>query len=199
MLEGDLRRLKLAYSLMFALPGTPVIWYGEEIGMGEDLSLKEREAVRTPLQWSDDANAGFSSAPGKNLVRPVVAKGSYGYRKVNIASQISERDSLFNFLRELVRVRRATPEIGWGKWKVLEADTRVLGLCTEWQGNSVVTLHNLSDTAVKLTLKVEGSDPSTRFIPVLSGPGDHASISLGATVTLEPYGYLWLRANAHRR
>ena len=145
MLGGDLRRLKLAYSLLFALPGTPVIWYGEEIGMGDNLALDERDAVRTPLQWSDGPNGGFSSADPQALVREMPSKGPYAAERVNIRAQNKDPESLLSFLRELIRLRRSLPEVGWGSWKVLETDTQVLGLSVEWRGNSLLTFHNLSD------------------------------------------------------
>ena len=87
MLGGDSRRLELAYSLLFSLPGTPVLWYGEEIGMGEDLSLKERNTVRTPMQWSAEENGGFSTAPPEQQIRPIVHEGGFAYEHVNVAAQ----------------------------------------------------------------------------------------------------------------
>jgi maltose alpha-D-glucosyltransferase/alpha-amylase len=84
MLGGDRRRLAMAHSLMFALPGTPVIWYGEEIGMGEDLSQPDRWPVRGPMPWSDEPNAGFSTAPPERLVRPVIDDPQFGFRQVNV-------------------------------------------------------------------------------------------------------------------
>src|ERR671913_1725629 len=103
MLGGDARRLKLAYSLMFALPGTPVFWYGEEIGMGDDLSLPERNSVRTPMQWADEENAGFSKADADRLVRPVVSEGPFSYRAVNVAMQRAQPGSLMDELQRLIR------------------------------------------------------------------------------------------------
>src|SRR5689334_4146126 len=96
MLNGDRRRLELAYSLQFTLPGTPVLRYGEEIGMGDNLSLPERNAIRTPMQWDETANAGFSTAPRAKLVRPVVSNGQYRYRSVNVAAQRRDPKSLLS-------------------------------------------------------------------------------------------------------
>ena len=127
MLGGDERRLKLAFSLMFALPGTPVLWYGDEIGMGDDLSLPERNSVRTPMQWSDEPSAGFSDAPADKLVRPVVTDEPFDYRRVNVAAQHDVPGSLMEHVQRLVRTRRAAPEIGWGEMQVLDtAETGVL-------------------------------------------------------------------------
>jgi maltose alpha-D-glucosyltransferase/alpha-amylase len=120
MLNGDKRRLRQAFSLMFALPGTPVLWYGDEIGMGEDLSLPERNSVRTPMQWADEPNAGFSTAPAAHLIRPVISDGAFDFRNVNVAAQHDLDGSLMSTLQRLIRTRRACPEVGWGKCQVLE-------------------------------------------------------------------------------
>src|ERR1700737_3328439 len=97
MLKGDRRRIELMNSLMFTLPGTPVLRYGEEIGMGENLDLAERDAIRTPMQWADEPNAGFSTAPPERLIRPVIDTGEYRYERINVASQRLEFDSLLNW------------------------------------------------------------------------------------------------------
>jgi maltose alpha-D-glucosyltransferase / alpha-amylase len=95
MLGNDRRRLELAYSLLFSLPGTPMLQYGDEIGMGDDLSLPERECARTPMQWTERAHGGFSRA--EKVVRPVIDDDEYGYRKVNVADQRRDPDSLLNW------------------------------------------------------------------------------------------------------
>ncbi|MBA3518858.1 MAG: trehalose synthase [Rhizobiales bacterium] len=146
MLGGDVRRLKMAHSLMFALPGTPVVWYGEEIGMGDDLGQPERNSVRAPMQWSDKPNAGFSDAPAERLIRPVIADGEFDYRKVNIAAQRDAPGSLMEHMQRLIRTRRSCPEIGWGECKVLPTEAAsVLALSYHWRGQTVVTAHNLAD------------------------------------------------------
>jgi maltose alpha-D-glucosyltransferase/alpha-amylase len=112
MLNGDKSRLQLAYSLLFTLPGTPVLRYGDELGMGDDLRLKERNCGRTPMQWSTEPNAGFSRA--KKTVLPVIAKGPYGYEKVNAADQRRDPESLLNWTERMIRMRKEVPELGWG-------------------------------------------------------------------------------------
>ncbi|CAN5548081.1 hypothetical protein BH23CHL6_BH23CHL6_09440 [soil metagenome] len=135
MLGGDLARLKMAYSLMLTLPGTPVINYGEEIGMGDDLSLPERNAVRTPMQWTADSNAGFSTARPEDLISPVVNRGRFAYRKVNVEAQRRDRDSLLNWLERAIRRRKETPELGWGKAEIVETgEPHVFAHSVEWQG-----------------------------------------------------------------
>ena len=112
MLEGDRRRLELAYSLMMTLPGTPVIRYGDEIGMGDNLKLPERNCARTPMQWSTEKNAGFT--PSDAPVMPVIDSGPYGFEHLNVAAQRRDPDSLLNWMERIIRMRKEVPEIGWG-------------------------------------------------------------------------------------
>ena len=119
MLGGDPDRLRMAWSLTFSLPGAPMILYGDEIGLGEDLRVDGRMAVRVPMQWSDEANGGFSSAAKKELVRPL-AGGDFGAENVNVAAQRREPGSLLNWMERLIRRRRETPEIGWGTATLIE-------------------------------------------------------------------------------
>ena len=114
MLGGDQARLRMVYSLMFSLPGAPVLFYGEEIGMAENLEIEGRMSVRSPMQWSGEANAGFSTAAQEKLRRPVVAGDDYGPSAVNVADQRRDPDSLLNWMERLIRTRKECPEIGWG-------------------------------------------------------------------------------------
>ena len=194
MLGGDPARLALAHSLLFALPGTPVMWYGDEIGMGERLDLDERNPVRTPMQWADEPNAGFSTAGAGDLVRPVVEDGPLGYREANVAKQRETEGSLLRRVREMVRVRRACPEIGWGTWTLPEAPGGVLALRCAWRGGTVVTLHDLSGEGGEVRL-----DGAGELMPLLSSKGGGERAAEGAPVTLEPYGFRWYREGGERR
>jgi maltose alpha-D-glucosyltransferase/alpha-amylase len=198
MFGGDRRRLEMAYSLMFALPGTPVIWYGEEIGMGDDLSQQERSSVRTPMQWSDSPGAGFSSAPPEKLVRPVISEGPFAYRNVNIAAQREAPDSLLTHMQRLVRTRRSCPEVGWGECRLLDGGhSSVLALEYEWRGNRVATLHNLSDRAVEARF---AGIAATTLTPLLgAGFEDRKPFPADRPILLEPYGFGWYRAEEERR
>jgi maltose alpha-D-glucosyltransferase / alpha-amylase len=197
MLDGDERRLKLAFSLMFALPGTPVLWYGDEIGMGEDLAQPERNSVRTPMQWADEPNAGFSTAPTGRLVRPVVAQGRFDYRRVNVAAQRDLDGSLMDDLQRLVRTRRACPEVGWGSCRVLEtAETSVLALRYDWRGETVLIVHNLADRAVEVQVPLEGLD---RLRPLFCDRDGRSMRDAASPMSLGPFGFRWFRAQGERR
>ena len=119
MLGGDRRRLELAYSLMCTLPGTPVIRYGDEIGMGDNLDLPERNCARTPMQWSTEPHAGFTESD--KPCSPVIDKGPYGYEHVNAAKQRRDPNSMLNWTERIIRMRKEVPEVGWGDFKVIAA------------------------------------------------------------------------------
>ena len=143
MLGGDGLRLRMAWSLMLSLPGTPVIFMGDEIGMGENLDIPDRMSVRVPMQWTGDRSAGFSSAKPDKLVRPL----THGRcpRHVNVAAQRRAPDSLLNWMERLIRRRRETPEFGWGSSELIETRSPALfAHRCEWQGSTVVAVHNLS-------------------------------------------------------
>ena len=195
MLGDDPDRLALAHALMFALPGTPVMWYGDEIGMGERLDLDERNPVRTPMQWADEPNGGFSQADADDLVRPVATDGPLGYRETNVALQRDRAGSLLERVRAMIGVRRACPEIGWGEWTVMDAPDGVLALHHEWRGGRVVTLHDVSGEGADVTLDLDAE----RMMPLLSSRSDHEPAEPDGTVTLEPNGYRWFRVDGERR
>ena len=120
MLGGDQARIRLAYSVLFALPGAPMLFYGEEIGMGEQPALPGRLSVRAPMQWTPYDNGGFSAAPPERYVRPILADGDYGFERVSVAAQRTDPDSLLNWLVALIRTRRECAEIGAGRCRVID-------------------------------------------------------------------------------
>ena len=194
MLGGDHDRIAMAFSLLLALPGTPVLWYGDEIGMGEDLALEERNAVRLPMPWSDEPNGGFSLAPAEDLVRPVLEEGPYGYGRINVARQREREGSLLHRVQRLVRVRRACPEIGWGTMKVLDTDAPgVLATLHEWRDNRVLALHNLAREVATVSLDLQ----ARHLAPLVGGEPD--AVSADAPVRLGPYDYRWYRLDGERR
>ncbi|GAA0321353.1 alpha-amylase family protein [Actinoallomurus spadix] len=190
MLGNDPRRIRLVLALTLALPGTPVLLYGDEIGMGEDLSLNGRLAVRTPMQWSARPNGGFS--PAEEVYRPVLADREYGFREVNVVSQRHDPDSLSSWTARAIRVRRECPEFGWGEWDVLDVgDPRVLGLAYRWRDGRVVTLHNVSADPVRVKLPDDLDLTGVERIRQMFG--DAPATDLGREIELAGYGYRWLR------
>lgn len=188
---GDRRHIELANSAMFGLPGSPVLRYGDEIGMGEDLSLKERAAVRTPMQWSSERNAGFSTA--RRLVHPVISRGPYGYQAVNVDAQRRDPGSLLNWMIKMIRVRKECPEIGWGEWVSLPTGLKgVLALCYSWRNNRVVVVHNFSREPQEIELRIEGEDGG-RLISLLDVDDSHAAKNGRHRIALPAYGYKWYR------
>jgi maltose alpha-D-glucosyltransferase/alpha-amylase len=145
MLKGDRRRIELAFSLLFSLPGTPMLQYGDEIGIWDDLSLPERDCARTAMQWSGDHYGGFSAS--RKIVVPIIDDGEHGYRRVNVAAQRRDPNSLLNWTERRIRARKELPEIGWGECTVLETDVPpVLALRYIWRNIAFVTLHNFADS-----------------------------------------------------
>jgi maltose alpha-D-glucosyltransferase/alpha-amylase len=199
MLKGDWRRLKLAYSLMFTLPGTPVLVFGNEIGMGEDLSLPERNCARTPMHWSRERNGGFSHAPPEALVRPVIADGPYGYEHLNVASQRREPGSFYNWMERLIRIRKECMEFGWGSWRLLEADhPAVFAHCCEWKDRIAIALHNLGEEACTVSLKLDGL-VLEHFEDEFGDHNYEDDAKDGRNIQLEGYGFRWLRGRADQR
>jgi maltose alpha-D-glucosyltransferase/alpha-amylase len=191
MLGGDRRRLELAYSLMCTLPGTPVIRYGDEIGMGDNLKLPERNCARTPMQWSAEPHGGFTKSDKPIL--PVISGGAYGFEHVNVAQQRRDPNSLMNWMERMIRMRKEVPEVGWGKFTVLQMQSpEVLALRYDWRNNSVVVVHNLTAIPHEVTFAV-GTENSECLVNILSGDNSTAEASGKHRVLLEPYGYRWFR------
>jgi maltose alpha-D-glucosyltransferase/alpha-amylase len=198
MLGNDRKRLELAYSLMFSLPGTPVLRYGEEIAMGDDLTRPERESVRTAMQWANEPNGGFSTAAPGSLLRPVISEGEYGYQRVNVDAQQRDPGSLFHWMERLVRVRKQCPEIGWGEWQILEAgDPAVLALRYRFRGGTVITVHNLAGRSASACLD-DGNGQGDPWVELL-GDQPYALVDSSKVMELEPYGYRWFRVGGAGR
>ena len=193
MLNGDRRRIELANSLIFTLPGTPVIRYGDEIGMGDDLSLPERNCARTPMQWSREPQAGFTKS--NRPILPVITEGPYGYEHANAADQRRDPNSLLNWTERIIRMRAEVPEIGWGDFEVLSTrDPAVFAIRYDWRNNSVLFVHNLAaipkEVAFSTGLRgVEGRMLVNLLTDDHSKSGDDGRHHL----LLEPYGYRWYR------
>jgi maltose alpha-D-glucosyltransferase/alpha-amylase len=191
MLNNDRRRLELAFSLLLTLPGTPMIQYGDEIGMWDDLSLPERECARTAMQWSSEPYGGYSAS--RRMVIPIVDDEAHGYRKVNVADQRRDPNSFLNWTERRIRMRKELVEIGWGEPRVLDAAAApVLVLQYVWRGTALVTVHNFSDQPQEARFQVDA--PGREVICDLFDE-DHSNATNGGhhIVRLAPYGHKWFR------
>jgi maltose alpha-D-glucosyltransferase/alpha-amylase len=188
MLDGDMRRIRMVYSLAFSLPGTPVLFYGEEIGMAENLAIEGRYSVRAPMQWSGEQQAGFTTAP--EACRPLVDQGPFGFREVNVARQRRDPESLLNWMERLIRRRRECPELGWGEPTVLDCDdAAVFAQSSHWDGSTVVAVHNLAGRAARARLELGGDGA----LVDLFRDEEHALEGGTVTLDLPPYGGNWFR------
>jgi maltose alpha-D-glucosyltransferase/alpha-amylase len=191
LVDNSRRRIELLNSLLLSMPGTPVIYYGDEIGMGDNVFLGDRNGVRTPMQWTGDRNAGFSTADTAALYAPIVVDPVYGYQAVNVEAQERTPGSLLHWMRRIVRVRREFPAFGRGSLRFLRPDnTRVLAYLREYEGTTLLCVANLSRFAqyVELDLReFAGRVPvemigRVRFPPVGELP---------YLLTFGPHGWLW--------
>jgi len=192
MLDGDPRRIRQAYSLMFSLPGTPVIRYGDEIAMGDDLTLPERNCARTPMQWSTEPQGGFTKS-GKPML-PVISEGPYGFEHVNVADQRRDPDSMLNWMERLIRMRKEAPEIGWGNCTALDTgDDGVLALRYDWRNNAVLIVHNLHAKPVDIMLDPDCGDQGRLLADIMDGGSSQADGKGRHSILLDAYAYRWYR------
>jgi maltose alpha-D-glucosyltransferase/alpha-amylase len=196
MLDGDRRRLELAYSLMFTLPGSPVLRYGDELGMGDDLKLPERNCARTPMQWSNEPHGGFTKSDKPNI--PVISGGPYGFEHVNAAIQRRHPDSLLNWTERIIRMRKEVPEVGWGDFTVIPSrDPSVLIMRYDWRNNWVLFVHNLDAKPheVEFSVGLDGEDAEhgRLLVNLLAEDHSHAGKNGRHRLVIEGYGYRWYR------
>ncbi|MET9065188.1 alpha-amylase family protein [Streptosporangium sandarakinum] len=190
MLDGDTRRLKLAYSVLFSLPGTPVLFYGEEIGLGENLAGEGRMAVRIPMQWSP--SGGFSPDPKVSVPSP---DGRFGPRNVNVSDQRRDPDSLLHWMTLLIERYRESPELAWGSYEVLDTgDDAVLAHRADAEGGTVVAVHNFAGREAEVELVLKGLDHCDVLVDLLVDGTQELPPDGRVKFALEPYGTRWLRA-----
>ncbi len=194
MLDGDPRRIRMVYSLMFSLPGTPVLFYGEELGMGERLDIGDRTSVRTPMQWTDGKNGGFSNAAPRKLPLPMV-EGAYGPEHVNASDQRHDPESMLHFTRMLIERYRSSPEMGWGEFELIEHEVaEVLAHSVTGAEGRMIALHNFSSEPATVAFRLKEVNAGDVLVDLLV---DNNEIELdgrgGATIQLDGYGYRWYR------
>ena len=193
MLGGDRRRIELAYSLLFTLPGTPVIRYGDEIGMGDDLSLKERDSARTPMQWSDEPHGGFTK--NDRPITAVISQGPYAYQHINAAIQRRYPDSLLNWTERIIRMRKEVPEVGWGDFVVIPMrNPAVLVMRYDWRNNSVVFVHNFDPEPHEIVFSTGVQrEHGDLLINLLGTEHSRPSEDGKHHLLIEGWGYRWYR------
>ncbi len=186
LMDNDHRKIRLLYSLLFTLPGAPVLYYGDQIGMGDNIALPDRNGVRTPMQWNDEPNAGFSTADPQALYAQVIDDPVYGYRRVNVAAQQADPHSLLHTIRHMLSVRKELPLLADGALRWLEeAPLSVLAFERHKADAVFLAMHNLSDATVRVPL---GRFARQQVRDVLRG----RHLELGEELILGPYDYLWL-------
>jgi len=195
LLERDRRRIELMNSLLLSMPGTPVIYYGDEIGMGDNIHLGDRDGVRTPMQWSVDRNAGFSRADPAALVLPPIMDPIYGYQSVNVESQARDQHSLLNWMRTMLAVRRQHRAFGRGTQRFLyPANRKILAYVREHADDNgdevLLCVSNLSRTAQAVELDLSAFAGRTP-IDIVGGAVFPAIGQLNYLLTLPPYAFFW--------
>lgn len=183
LLDNDHRKIQLANSLLFTLPGSPIIYYGDEIGMGDNLDLPDRNGVRTPMQWDDSPNAGFTTGtPFTELVT-----GESSYHKTNVANQLADNNSLFHSISRMVNIRKQHYAFGSGTMEWVETNNPSLAVYKrEYQGETLLIVNNLTGGSQTASF---ASAHEAEYVDLLSDTEHRIETSL----TLEPYAHLWLR------
>jgi maltose alpha-D-glucosyltransferase/alpha-amylase len=191
MFGNDRKTLELAFSLLFSLPGTPMMQYGDEIGIGDNLRLPERECARTPMQWTAGRNGGFSMA--RRVVRPVINDKVYGYKRVNVAQQRRDPDSILNWTERVIRARKECPEISWGHYVVLRTNAPdVLAIRYDWRDTSLLTLHKFGSGKQTVKLKVDRPNDEV-LVEVFDAHHSKKQNDGAHRIELDGYAWRWYR------
>jgi len=192
LLDNDQKKILLANALLYSLPGAPIVYYGDEIGMGDNIWLPDRNGVRTPMQWDDSKNAGFSEAAPEDLYAPVIDTQEYAYKLINVENQINNPDSLLNRMKHLIQIRKSNPVFAMGDYEFLAKDQpQCLTILRSYDEEVVLCALNLTDQ--NQTLSIGNSDiKAKRLINLLSGKIFCNITGSQTTIDLEPFGFLWL-------
>jgi maltose alpha-D-glucosyltransferase/alpha-amylase len=193
LLNNDRRRIELMNGMLMSLPGTPIIYYGDEIGMGDNINLGDRNGVRTPMQWTGETNAGFSTAPPERLYAPLIQDPVYGYPAVNVLRQRASEHSLLNWMQLIITVRRSTAVFGRGSIEFLyPANHRILAYVRRLGNETVLVVNNLSSTAQAVELDLRSYKGN---IPIeMSGRNMFPRVGdVPYLLTMGPYQFFWFR------
>lgn len=196
LMERDRRRIELLNSLLLSMPGTPTLYYGDEIGMGDNIYLGDRDGVRTPMQWSIDRNGGFSRADPASLVLPPIMDPLYGYQSVNVETQAQDPHSLLNWTRRMLAIRKQSKAFGRGSLKMLSpSNRRILAYTREYTGadgkhETILCVANVSRTAQAAELDLSAFAGMVA-VEMLGGNAFPPIGQLNFLLTLAPYGFYW--------
>ena len=193
LMQRDRRRIELMNSLLLTMPGTPAMYYGDEIGMGDNIHLGDRDGVRTPMQWSPDRNGGFSRADPAELTLPAIQDPLYGFSAINVEAQSRDPHSLLNWIKRMLAVRGRNQAFGRGTQRFLRPQNRkILAYLREYQGSTILCVANLARTAQAVELDL--SEFAGRTPVEMSGNTPFPTIGqLTYLLTLAPYGFYWFQ------
>ena len=185
LMDNDQRKILLMHSLLLTMGGSPFLYYGDEIGMGDNIWLEDRNGLRTPMQWDASLNAGFSSASPEKLYAPVISDGIYGYAQVNVAAQRADPNSLLNRIRHMLAIRKQHPVFGWGtfSWEDM-GNTAIAAFRRTTDDENILIINNLSDQTLSLSLPKDflAAEDVLTGRPLTEG-----------RIPLNPYQFSWLR------
>jgi maltose alpha-D-glucosyltransferase/alpha-amylase len=192
LLDNDHRKILLANALLYSLPGAPIIYYGDEIGMGDNIWLFDRNGVRTPMQWDDSKNAGFSGADPEKLYSPVIDSDEYSYKMINVEAEKQDPDSLLNKIKQLVKIRKSYPIFALGDYEFLAIDqTEFLVVHRYLKYQDLICIHNLSREEKSLILDLSAFE-NKNLTDIVTG-NDYGRVPNHVKAfDLDPYQFLWL-------
>jgi maltose alpha-D-glucosyltransferase / alpha-amylase len=192
LLDNDHKKILLANALLYSLPGAPIVYYGDEIGMGDNIWLPDRNGVRTPMQWDNSPNAGFSEADPDELYAPVIDSQEYSYKLVNVETQVNDSDSILNKMKHLIQTRKANPVFALGDYQFLAKDQpNFLTILRSYQDDSVLCVLNLTDTEQAVSVDLSGLTGKT-LTDLLTGEVYTKITGHQTTIKIEPFGFFWL-------
>lgn len=196
LLDNDRQKIEIANSILFTMPGSPIVYYGDEIGMGDDIWLDDRNGVRTPMQWYAGKNAGFSEADSTKLYLPVIEGEPYNPEMVNVADQRADANSLWQTIRHMIAVRKRHKVFGWGKFRWVDTTRsvypkEVLAYIRSYQDERVLVVQNLSEHLQHVELDAPGSNP-LQLTELLTGRQLDILKGNKLVFDLKPFDYLWI-------
>jgi maltose alpha-D-glucosyltransferase / alpha-amylase len=188
LMDGDMHKVELLYAILFSLPGVAIIYYGDEIGMGDNIWLPDRDGVRTPMQWANSLHAGFTDGNPETLYRPVIDAGEYGYKKINVSQQEDDAESFLNRMKALVQVRKAHPIFASQAYAIINhKQHEIFAIQRSNESETIVCLHNLTNEKQKIEL-----EKTTYHVLHTSSDRIAEKEKISGNISLRPFDYLWL-------